>query len=670
MRMSASVEQARRALEAHFGHRDFRPGQRGVVEALLAGRDVLAVMPTGAGKSVCYQVPGVVMSGMTLVISPLVSLMGDQVRSLQEAGVCAAYLNSTLSAAQQEAVLLRASAGEYDLMYVAPERLDDPRFVDFARTAGLPLVAVDEAHCVSQWGQDFRPSYLRIGRFIEQLPQRPAVAALTATATERVREDIVRLLGLRDPYRVVTGFDRPNLRFSVERLEPARKLARIVAHVKARPQDSGVVYCGTRKNVERVHEALLDAGASAVRYHAGLDKAERLRNQRDWINDDAVVMVATNAFGMGIDKSNVRYVIHYNMPASMEAYYQEAGRAGRDGLPSECMLFWSDGDLSTCRFFLEQDSENEGMTPEESQMARAARRRMLAAMEGYCLTCGCLRGYMLGYFGDEALAGSGRARAGESEPVADVAPAAGRGAGEGVGFDADTMLPAADSSDGACGNCSNCAGGFKAVDVSAEARAVMRCVQELRGRFGKGVVVDVLRGANLDKLEQLGLDRAACLGQVDMPAAQLKEVVELLAAGSYLEITEGKFPLVGFGPRFREAAQPGFQLFMKRVERKSKARLSTSGARVYGASGSAGTGACDEGLFERLRALRKRLAQEAGIAPYMVFSDAALRGMCDLLPESSEEFLEVNGVGAKKLEAYGEQFLGEIAAWRKGEAGV
>lgn len=668
--MSTSVERARRALEAHFGHRDFRPGQRGVVEALLAGRDALAVMPTGAGKSVCYQVPGVVMDGTTLVVSPLVSLMGDQVRSLQEAGVRAAYLNSTLSVAQQEAVLLRASAGEYDLMYVAPERLDDPRFAEFARTARLPLVAVDEAHCVSQWGQDFRPSYLRIGKFIEQLPQRPAVAALTATATERVREDIVRLLGLRDPYRVVTGFDRPNLRFSVERLEPARKLARIIAHAKARPQDSGVVYCSTRKNVEKVHEALRDAGVSAVRYHAGLDKAERLRNQREWINDDAVVMVATNAFGMGIDKSNVRYVIHYNMPASMEAYYQEAGRAGRDGLPSECMLFWSDGDLSTCRFFLEQDSENDGMTPEEAQTARAARRRMLAAMEGYCLTCDCLRGYMLGYFGDEGLATSGRVRAAASASAADDAQAIGREAGATSEPGAGAAPFAAASLGAGCGNCSNCDGGFKAVDVSFEARAVMRCVQELRGRFGKGVVVDVLRGANLDKLEQLGLERAACLGQVDMSAVQLKEVVELLAAGSYLEITEGKFPLVGFGPRFREAAQPGFRLFMKQVERKPKARLSASGARVYGASGSASAGSCDEGLFERLRALRKRLAQEAGVAPYMVFSDATLRDMCDLLPESGEEFLEVNGVGSKKLDAYGGLFLEEIASWKKEGGGL
>ena len=325
--VSVPIEQARLALEMHFGYKDFRPGQQGVVQALLAGRDALAVMPTGAGKSVCYQIPGVVMSGLALVISPLVSLMGDQVRSLQDAGIQAAYLNSTLTPSQQGSIMACALAGEFDLLYVAPERLEDPRFVEFASQAPIPLVAVDEAHCVSQWGQDFRPSYLRIGAFIEQLPTRPTVAALTATATERVRADIVRILGLQDPYQAVTGFDRPNLHFSVERLEPNKKLNRITTYAKAHPEDSGVVYCNTRKNVEKVHEHLVQSGVKATRYHAGLRKEERSANQQAWINDDAAVIVATNAFGMGIDKSNVRYVIHYNMPSSIEAYYQEAGRA-------------------------------------------------------------------------------------------------------------------------------------------------------------------------------------------------------------------------------------------------------------------------------------------------------------------------------------------------------
>ena len=419
-----TLDDAHRALRDCFGYEDFRLGQKSVIEAILAGRDVLAVMPTGAGKSLCYQIPSIVLPGVAIVVSPLVSLMGDQVRALVQAGVHAAYLNSTLSPAAQGRVIERARAGEFDIVYVAPERLEDARFVDFASHARIALIAVDEAHCVSQWGQTSRPSYLQIGTFIAQLPARPAVCALTATATERVRDDIVRLLGLSDPYRIVTGFDRPNLHFAVERAEPKRKLARIAAYALEHASDSGIVYCSTRKDTEVVCDALVSAGVRATRYHAGLPAAERAANQQAFICDDAPVMVATNAFGMGIDKSNVRYVLHHNMPASIEAYYQEAGRAGRDGLPSECLLFWSEKDLSTCRFFIEQESSNEELSPEEAEAVRQTRRRMLAAMEGYCVTCGCLREYLLRYFGEESEAGG----------------------------------PAK------CGNCSNCEGGFERVE--------------------------------------------------------------------------------------------------------------------------------------------------------------------------------------------------------------
>ena len=319
------------ALKQYFGHSAFRPGQETMVDALLSGRDAFGVMPTGAGKSVCYQVPAVVMEGMALVVSPLVSLMADQVRAVQEAGIRGAYLNSTLTPGQQAEVLRRAAGGAYDLMYVAPERLADPRFAEFARTAQLALVAVDEAHCVSQWGQDFRPSYLSIGQFIASLPVRPPVAALTATATDLVRRDIVRLLGLHDPACTVTGFDRPNLRFAVERREPKQKLARLDEFIDERRAESGIVYCAKRATVEEVCDHLRERGIAATRYHAGLSADERERNQRAFVNDEAPVMVATNAFGMGIDKSNVSYVAHFNMPGSVEAYYQEAGRAGRDG---------------------------------------------------------------------------------------------------------------------------------------------------------------------------------------------------------------------------------------------------------------------------------------------------------------------------------------------------
>ena len=381
--MDQKMEQARAVLASRFGYDAFRPGQEAVVSALLSGRDVLAVMPTGAGKSVCYQVPAVVMEGMALVVSPLVSLMADQVRAVQEAGIRGAYLNSTLAPGQQAEVLRRAAEGAYDLMYVAPERLADPRFAEFARTARLALIAVDEAHCVSQWGQDFRPSYLSIGQFIAELPVRPPVAALTATATDLVRRDIVRLLGLRDAACTVTGFDRPNLRFAVERREPKQKLARLDAFIDERRAESGIVYCAKRATVEEVCDHLRERGIAATRYHAGLTAEERERNQRAFVNDTAPVMVATNAFGMGIDKSNVSYVVHYNMPGSVEAYYQEAGRAGRDGSPAECLLLWCDGDIATGRFFIEQESTHEGLTAEEAEVVRASRRRMLESMVGY-----------------------------------------------------------------------------------------------------------------------------------------------------------------------------------------------------------------------------------------------------------------------------------------------
>ncbi len=628
------LEAAREVLETYFGYGSFRAGQEAVVASVLAGRDVLAVMPTGAGKSVCYQVPAVVLDGLTLVISPLVSLMADQVRSLKEAGVRGAYLNSTLSPSQQGEVLRRASAGAYDLMYVAPERLDDPRFLAFAREALIPLVAVDEAHCVSQWGQDFRPSYLAIGDFIAALPCRPVVAALTATATGRVRADIVRLLGLADPAVTVTGFDRPNLRFAVERHEPKRKLARLDRFIDERRTESGIVYCSKRATVEEVCAHLRERGVAATRYHAGLSPDERESNQRAFVADDAPVMVATNAFGMGIDKSNVSYVAHFNMPGSVEAYYQEAGRAGRDGSSAECLLLWCDGDIATGRFFIEQESSNEALTPEESEVVRAGRRRMLESMVGYCYTTDCLRRYLLRYFGED----------GESE--------------------------GGSAPDPRC--CSNCAGQFEAVDVTAEARAVMRCVQALRGRFGKTTVVDVLRGADTENLRQWGLTGLSCYGSVDAKRPLLLEVVELLAAGEYLAITEGKFPVVGFGPRYREAAEEDFRLTMKQTPKPSrkKSALRESQTRAVGSGHTFGGGeageapdAATEALFERLRALRKRLADEAEVPPYVVFHNSTLAALAAARPTTEAAFLDVPGVGQKKLQTYGAAFIEEIAAF-------
>ncbi len=641
-------------LRERFGYESFRPGQESLVNAILNGADALGVMPTGAGKSLCYQVPALCFTederrrrGPSIVISPLVSLMNDQVSALVAVGIPAAYLNSQLSSSKQWEVIDRAREGSYALMYVAPERLADPRFLAFAAEAAIPLIAVDEAHCVSQWGQDFRPSYLGIADFIASLPMRPVVAAFTATATPRVAEDIVRLLGLHDPLRVTTGFDRPNLRFEVEQLSDKRKIARIASWALAHEDESGIVYCSTRKDTERVHEALVAAGVRATRYHAGLSPRERGENQRAFVHDDAPVMVATNAFGMGIDKSNVRYVIHHNMPGSLEAYYQEAGRAGRDGEPANCLLLWNDGDIATCRYFIEQESGNEALDYEEQQVVRSSRRRRLAAMAGYCMTTECLRFAILRYFGETDF-GLPPMEGGGEEPGS----AGARG----------------------CGNCSNCSGEYDAVDVTKTARSVMRCVHELRGRFGKGIVSDVLCGSKSAKIREWGLDKKRTYDIVDDSASTVKEIIELLTADEYLEISEGRYPLVGLGPRAREAATDEFRLYMKRRKRASAARPSESARNVLpnqespsAATAAVGAAAVSrlseeeqQELFGRLRQLRKRLADEEGVPPYIVFSDAALRGMCAACPADEQEFLAVSGVGPVKLKRYGAAFLGEI----------
>lgn len=623
-----TIDDARAALTRYFGYPDFRAGQRFIIEAVLAGRDALGVMPTGAGKSMCYQVPGIVLPGLVLVISPLVSLMGDQVQSLIAAGVRGSYLNSSLSPAQQRTVMERAVAGTYKIMYVAPERLADPAFREFVCRVDVPLVAIDEAHCVSQWGQDFRPSYLEIGSFIESLPKRPAVVALTATATERVRDDIVHMLGLRDPATVVTGFDRPNLFFGVERLEPKMKRRRIAGYIAEHARESGIIYCSTRKDVDAVTEWLESQGIAVTRYHAGMSSKDRDVSQQRFIDDDALVMVATNAFGMGIDKSNVRYVIHYNMPKSIEAYYQEAGRAGRDGEPSECLLLWSDGDISTCRYFIEEGNQNENLTADELERVKTVQRRMLDGMIGYCRTTGCLRSYILHYFGEEDGA----------RTVSDAAHV-----------------------EAHCANCSNCKGDFDTIDVTEVAKACVACVRELHGSFGKSMIADIVRGSKSQRLLDMGLDSLESYGTVDDSATLVKEVIELLAADGLLAISDGQYPVVEAGPRIMAAEMDGFAFSMKKIRRPKQSRRERADAIAAASFGVSGTGDAD--LFDRLRTLRKRIADEQGIPPYVVFSDKALRDMCARMPETDEQFLLVNGVGETKLERYGEAFLAEIAAF-------
>ncbi len=492
--MTDSMQQmALDTLGAYFGYTSFRPGQDRMVDAILAGRDALGVMPTGAGKSICYQVPALMLPGITFVVSPLLSLMEDQTRALLAAGARPSYLNSSLTPAQQNTVLKRAREGRYQLMYVAPERLLEPRFLAFAQEAaadggiGVPLVAIDEAHCVSQWGQDFRPAYLQIREFIDSLPQRPIVAAFTATATERVRADIQQMLGLQNPATVVTGFDRKNLYFGCEEMGDKAKTAWVRDYVIAHSSESGIVYCSTRKTVDalagELAEALGPSGIRVGRYHAGMGNDARRQSQRAFIDDDIQVMVATNAFGMGIDKPNVRYVIHNNVPESIEAYYQEAGRAGRDGDPASCHLLWNGNDFRMRRFLIDRgDAADEALDDEQRAWALQNRYRLLSQMEGYCNTTGCLREYMLRYFGDEA--------------AAEHAAAAGAGS------------TATDDAEG-CGNCSNCLTKFEVEDVTDMARAAVRYVATRPMRFGKSLVADVLHGGNTERIRRCIWTRTA-----------------------------------------------------------------------------------------------------------------------------------------------------------------
>lgn len=641
------------ALTRYFGYDSFRPGQQGIVEALLAGRDVLGVMPTGAGKSVCYQIPAALSPGATLVISPLISLMRDQVDALNDLGLPAAFINTTQTPDEQAMVFAQAAAGQIKLLYVAPERLETGRFRDFAARTPISLIAVDEAHCVSQWGQDFRSSYLGIGDFIAGLPQRPPVGAFTATATERVRRDIVGLLGLRNPAVTVTGFDRPNLYFDVVKLETKYKAAWVARYVADHPDESGIVYCATRKTTEALADTLNQMGHPAVAYHGGMSPDAREVAQRDFITDKVPVVVATNAFGMGIDKSNVRYVIHHNLPESIEAYYQEAGRAGRDGEPSRCTLLWNESDIVTRRRLLDNDYENERLTPEEQEIVRQSKRRLLDGMVGYCRTTDCLHRYMTRYFGQE------------------LSPNAGSAAGEDIAADS--------SQSGRCGACSNCESTFETIDVARVAQAISRCVHDVGQRVGSGKIVKILRGSRAQDLAWLNPERMPTFGMLkDVNEARVRDVLSQMATDGYLSIAEGRMPIVMFGARAAETAAPDFHYEIKRVERKSAAAGSGRSGGVADTADSANVPGDalgsyipdddEESLFQKLRELRRTIAQEIGKPPYIVFSDKTLRDMARIKPVTNAQFLAVNGVGQHKLDLYGQRFMQTIASFNAGSA--
>ena len=641
------------ALTRYFGYDSFRPGQQGIVEALLAGRDVLGVMPTGAGKSVCYQIPAALSPGATLVISPLISLMRDQVDALNDLGLPAAFINTTQTPDEQAMVFAQAAAGQIKLLYVAPERLETGRFRDFAARTPISLIAVDEAHCVSQWGQDFRSSYLGIGDFIAGLPQRPPVGAFTATATERVRRDIVGLLGLRNPAVTVTGFDRPNLYFDVVKLETKYKAAWVARYVADHPDESGIVYCATRKTTEALADTLNQMGHPAVAYHGGMSPDAREVAQRDFITDKVPVVVATNAFGMGIDKSNVRYVIHHNLPESIEAYYQEAGRAGRDGEPSRCTLLWNESDIVTRRRLLDNDYENERLTPEEQEIVRQSKRRLLDGMVGYCRTTDCLHRYMTRYFGQE------------------LSPNAGSAAGEDIAADS--------SQSGRCGACSNCESTFETIDVTRVAQAISRCVHDVGQRVGSGKIVKILRGSRAQDLAWLNPERMPTFGMLkDVNEARVRDVLSQMATDGYLSIAEGRMPIVMFGARAAETTAPDFHYEIKRVERKSAAAGSGRSGGVADTADSANVPGDalgsyipdddEESLFQKLRELRRTIAQEIGKPPYIVFSDKTLRDMARIKPVTNAQFLAVNGVGQHKLDLYGQRFMQTIASFNAGSA--
>ena len=592
-------------LRHYFGYGEFRPGQEELVDGILAGRDVFGIMPTGGGKSICYQLPGLMLPGVTLVVSPLISLMHDQVMALKAAGIPGAYVNSSLTFPQLRAVYRNMLLGKYKIIYVAPERLQSDGFLEAVEQMNISMVAVDEAHCISQWGQDFRPSYLKIVDFIRLLPRRPVIAAFTATATQKVREDVKRILDLRSPVEVVTGFDRPNLWFEVR--HPELKDGELLRLLEARKRRSGIVYCATRKSVEQVCQLLTDRGYAATRYHAGLEERERMENQNAFLYDEKTVMVATNAFGMGIDKSNVNFVIHYNMPKSLEAYYQEAGRAGRDGSNADCILLYGSRDVQTARFFIENGSDNEDLTEEQREQIKKQDYERLEAMVTYCKTRTCLRGWILEYFG-------------QKHPEV-------------------------------CGNCGSCAKEYEKKDITKEAQMILSCVRRIRDHLGyyvgKPTVVRTLQGSREKKTIELGLNEVSTYGLMKtMSANAIKELISRLEDGGYL-VTELEHQTLRLTEKASGVLYLGESVEVLVLKQEEKLqRLDDDGMTED-----------ERELFDLLRECRSRLARANGVAPFMIFSNATLMDMARKHPTNMTAFKRVSGVGEMKASWYGKEFL-------------
>ena len=592
-------------LKKVFGFASFRRGQDSIVERILKKQDVLGVMPTGAGKSLCYQIPALALGGVSVVVSPLISLMKDQVDALLQNGVKAAALNSSMDWDETRSILSAVRRGQIALLYIAPERFENNAFREFFKTLDVRLFVIDEAHCVSQWGHDFRPSYLKLTAVVELLPKRPVVAAFTATATPEVRDDIVVKLNLKNPFVLTTGFDRENLFFQVE--HPQDKMGFLLDYVNKFSGTSGIVYCSTRRGVEEVCEFLNKKGVNSVRYHAGLPEEERRGNQEAFIYDRAPVMVATNAFGMGIDKSNVRYVVHFNMPGNVDSYYQEAGRAGRDGGSADCVLLFAPKDIVTARFLIGQ-TDNAG--------SKQAGYRKLQSMIDYCNTGRCLRAHILQYFGE-------------------------------------TEVPES------CTACNNCVSVTERADVTLEAKKILSCVYRMeehtRGRhFGSAMVIDVLRGSQKEQIKALGFETISTWGLMkEYRKEELKEMIDFLAAEGYLEVEDGTYPVLGFTPKTRPFLRGGEKLLMRKHElREQKLTAGKTALPV------------NEELFGILRTLRREFSDAQNVPPYVVFADAVLSAMCAALPETDADLLALPGVGQAKLEKYGRRFLQVIRDWR------
>lgn len=601
-------QQALRMLETYFGYTSFRPAQEAPIASLLRNEDVIGIMPTGAGKSICFQIPALCKAGLTIVFSPLISLMKDQVDGLLVQNIPAALINSTLTQAEFNKTMYEVRSGKIKLLYIAPERLGSNFFCNVLRALPIAQVIVDEAHCISEWGHDFRPSYRLIGEWLNSLPKRPIVGAFTATATKYVENDIKKLLGLDNANVYVTGFDRPNLSFSV--IRTPKRMDYVVHYVRQHTNENGIIYCATRKDVDRVYENLTRAGIKVGHYHGGLSDEVRREMQNAYADDKLQVMVATNAFGMGIDKSNVRYVLHYQMPRNMESYYQEAGRAGRDGAPAECILLYSGQDVQVHKYLIEQSIE----TPERQEVEL----RKLQSMIDYCFCSNCLRKYMLNYFGESTVWTT-------------------------------------------CDNCSSCKGSGDKVNVTKEAKAIFRAIMGTDERYGASMITSIVRGERTDRIKRAGHDALPVFGLLsNVDEKSIKGLIQQFVASGYLRSSSGKYPVLSLTAGAEEVLGGHKEVEEMRQHVSVPSRTSRSTATTSRGKSSSGSG----GLFEHLRQHRKRLAEEAGLRPYLIFPDTVLIDLANLRPTTLGEFGNVKGVGEAKLKKYGLSFLQAIAEYK------